>query len=109
MESTCSDKECRYFIDKYDKQNGIWEFYSFCKKQNNFIPDEISCEDYLESKLCYNCKNNTIKIYESGTIDSIDYHCKLQENKLIFSDIHCFVSNYGEFPDCLINKWEYED
>lgn len=106
MEETCSDKECRYFKDEYDKQNGIWEFYSFCNKQNKFIPKEIICEHYLEPQLCYNCLHSYTIVYETGTIDSIDYHCKLQNNKMIFSDLNWAISHQGDFPDCPIGKWE---
>jgi hypothetical protein len=103
---TCSDKECRYLIDEYDKQNDMWDHYSFCKKHNKFIPEEVPCESYLKSQSCYNCKLANKIIYETGTIDCIDYHCNLQDNKLIFSDTHWATNNLGNSPDCPIHKWE---
>lgn len=106
---TCSDMECRYFIEKYESKDNEYDFYEFCTKHNKFIPEEIPCENYLKAKICFNCKHKKIIVYESGCIDCIDYHCKLQENKFIFSDINFSINDFISFPDCPINKWELEE
>jgi hypothetical protein len=104
--STCSDKECRYLIDTYCEQNEVWDIRSHCKKHNKLIPDETPCEDYTKSYSCYNCQFANAKVYETGTIDCIDYHCNLQNDKLIFSDLNWAINNFGNFPECPIDKWK---
>jgi hypothetical protein len=103
---TCFDKECKYLIDTYCEQNKIWDNYSFCNKHKKFIPDEIPCSDYVKAQICSNCQFANTKVYETGTIDCIDYHCNLQNNKLIFSDTNWAINNNGNFPECPIDCWK---
>lgn len=101
------DDECKYYTERFEKQNGIWDDVSFCTKNKEYIPDENEiCENYLKSEKCFNCKHSREIIYETGTIYCIDYHCRLQNDKMIFSDSSWAASNYADFPDCNINKWE---
>jgi hypothetical protein len=102
----CSEKECRYFKEVFEKQNGVMDYYSFCTKKNSLIPEEVICNEYLPSHFCFNCKHQKVIVYESGEIDSIDYHCKLQNDKFIFSDLNWAISHYADFLDCPITKWE---
>ena len=106
MKEECSEKECKYFTQIFDKQNNIWDHYSFCDKYKKFIPDEELCQEYIKAEKCYNCKHSKEIVYETGSIDCIDYHCRLQKGKMIYSDIDWAISHYAGFPDCNINKWE---
>jgi len=45
-------------------------------------------------------------VYETGSIDDIEYRCKLQNNKLIYDDSNPYVTHPLDFPDCHINKYE---
>lgn len=99
MSNNCYDKECRYLSeDDYDR--------TYCNKHNKLIKDdEEICINYERSKSCYNCKHSRIEVYETGTIDSIDYYCNLQDSTLIYSDISFMKSDYSRFPSCKIGKW----
>ena len=107
MIKTCVDEECKYYTELFEKIDGVWDYYSFCIKRKAFIPYENKvCKTYIKARKCYNCKYSCNIVYETGSIDCIDYHCKLQDKKMIYSDLNFSNSNYADFPDCNINKWE---
>lgn len=103
----CINETCKHFNQIYTQLNGIWDHHNYCKKLNEYLDDKeiLLCELYEPSMKCFNCKHGKEIIYETGTIDCIDYHCKLQDNKMIFSDSSWALFNYSDFPDCQINKW----
>ena len=108
MKEECYEKECKFYTQIYEKQNDIWEHYAFCINHKKFILEEELCENYIKAEKCFNCKHRIEKVYETGTIDCVDYHCKLQNDKMIYSDIDWAISHYADFPDCNICKWESE-
>lgn len=109
MDNSCVDQQCKYYTEKFVAKDGIWDYESFCTKQDKFIDYENEvCSDYQQSQKCFNCKHRRTIVYETGTIDSIDYHCTLQEDKFIHSDLSWCQDNYADFPDCNIKQWVYK-
>lgn len=107
----CIQNECKYLDEDY-KENYI------CIKNNITLSDEQielfdndkkeNCKDFEQLKSCKDCKFSSIIVYESGVIDSEDYHCKLQDGKMIYSDISPYRRQNVDFPECNINKWKEE-
>jgi len=105
---TCSEIECKYYTELFEEDNLTHTFddNSFCTKHNKYIPEAEPCEDYEKARKCFNCEHAKEVVYETGTIDSVDYHCKLQEGKSIYSDLAWNRNHYIDFPECPINKWK---
>lgn len=109
----CIQDKCKFLDEDYN-DNYI------CTKNNIIISDEqyelfenlfdktenVSCKDFEELKSCKNCRFSRVIEYESGVIDSLDYHCPLQEGKMIYSDISPYRNKNIDFPECNIDKWE---
>lgn len=107
MTKTCVDEECKYYTELFEKIDEEWDYYSFCTKGKTFIPYKNRiCGIYTKARKCYNCNHSKSIVYETGTIDCIDYHCELQDDKMIYSDLNFSNSNYAEFPDCNIDRWK---
>ena len=60
---------------------------------------------------CLDCKYAKKRMYETGTIDDIEYRCVLQNNKLIYDDLHPLAEDfdYADAPDCPISMFEQGD
>lgn len=107
--SLCNEEQCKFYTECHDVHNGVWDDYSFCTKHKKIIDCENEiCSEYIKAKKCFNCKHSRKIIYETGTIDCIDYHCKLQDKKLMYSDCNWLDDHYADYPECNINKWESE-
>jgi hypothetical protein len=99
--------ECRYLIEE------PWSYEFICTKQQKKLTDEEidnceygKCALFEELKSCCNCKHSSVQIYETGTIDDIEYRCTLQNNKLIYDDGSPYQIHYADFPLCNINRFE---
>lgn len=99
--------ECRYL------KEDLFSYEFICTKQQKELTDEEldSCEYgkcvlFEELKACCNCKHSNVQIYETGTIDDIEYRCSLQNNKLIYDDSSFGLVHYADFPLCNIDKFE---
>lgn len=84
-----------------------------CTKQHRELTDDEldnceykKCPLFEEMKSCPNCVHSKSIVYETGTIDCIDYYCLLQNNKLIYSDVSPMIIHYADFPQCNINQFE---
>jgi hypothetical protein len=102
----CEDKECKFYTQKYLNTDGVYDYYGYCTKHRSLITDVELCADYIKAEKCFNCKHSKTIVYETGTIDCIDYHCKLQNDKMLYSDSEWETDHYADFPDCNIDKWE---
>jgi hypothetical protein len=99
----CEDNDCAYY--KMDYQDR-----TYCSKKNRFIDNETGeCEYFTPSQTCDLCKHSYMKVYETGSIDDIEYYCKLQNGKLIYDDLSPYMINFADFPKCNINKFEKKD
>ena len=104
----CCELECAYYKYPLVWKNGMCDNEPYCIKQNCEIPNETICDNYKQATVCLNCKYANLDILETGEIDALDYHCSLQNNKLIYSDISLTCVDYADFPCCPINMWEHE-
>ena len=99
----CIDDACKHCYD-YCKE---WERY--CKLTGEKIPDDIDitqCENFVQAKTCLDCKYSKLTVYETGTIDDIEYRCSLQDNKLIYDDSNACCKHYPDIPECNIGKFK---
>ena len=106
MKHNCIDSPCKY---------NHYNFYSYntfdCSLLKQDPPDDVDivgCEHFELAKTCLNCKYAIQQVYETGTIDDIEYRCSLQNNKLIYDDSNPMVSHYGDIPECNIGMFEFE-
>lgn len=98
----CIDGCCKYSC--YD---GHKEFY--CAVIDDVNLDELSddCEYFLQARTCLNCKHSKETVYETGTIDDIEYRCPFQDNKVIYDDsIAPCYDHFYDVPECNIDKFE---
>lgn len=68
----------------------------YCAITHKEIPEFINvldsnekssdCDNFVQAHTCLNCKHSKTTVYETGTIDDIEYRCPFQENKLIYDD-----------------------
>lgn len=66
-------------------------------------------EKYLENRnTCLDCKYANKRIYETGQIDDVEYRCSLQNNKMIYDDLHPMDENYDyhDLPECPVDMFE---
>ena len=94
----CIDNECKHFH--------IWEK---CSLTGAEIPDDIDitqCSNFLQARTCINCIHSVPTVYETGTIDDIEYRCPFQSNKLIYDDSNVYNGHFADVPECNINKWK---
>ena len=104
----CIDHECRNLCIGF--VNGYWE--SVCALTGKEIPDDIDitqCKNYQQAHTCIDCIHSRITIYETGTIDDIEYRCPFQNNKLIYDDSNTYMRHYTDVPECPINKFQKEN
>lgn len=96
----CIDNECKHLYAY------MGELY--CSLSNEEIPEDIEtgCKFFTHARTCINCKHSKLEIYETGTIDDIEYRCPFQGNKLIYDDLDPYTSHYADVPECNIDKFE---
>lgn len=97
---------------KYISSEGLDE--RWCERLKCKVPafyhkaqeQSFNCEKFEQYKTCGNCEHSGGTIYETGTIDYIDYNCKLQNGKVIYSDFNWENVHHYDFPVCPIGRWE---
>ena len=90
--------ECKYINENI---NDMW----ICTKSNKEAPDN-GCNEFDMLRFCDTCKYAKILVYETGTIDCIDYRCMLQNNRLVYSDINPMRTKNAEYPSCILDMYE---
>ena len=106
-------KNCFQYPCKFHSYSWKLSYFGdqYCLKQQYEIDDmikKINCKDFQLAKTCLDCKHSWPRVYETGTIDDIEYRCKLQDDKLIYDDSECGIHHYYNIPECKINKFELE-
>lgn len=91
-------EECKYLIENYDD-------ICVCTKHNKAAP-ENGCKDFDRLQFCDTCEYAKTIVYESGTIDCVDYRCVLQNNKLIYSDNNPMRLQNAAYPECILGMYE---
>lgn len=95
----CIDNECRHLYTEGCE--------SYCSITHKEVPDDIDitqCANFLQACTCINCTHANITIYETGTIDDIEYRCPLQGNKMIYDDSNPYCAHYADVPECNIKE-----
>ena len=98
----CIDNDCKYILHTFKHE-------SYCSLLAKEIPEDIDmtqCDHFVQAHTCLNCKHSKLTIYETGTIDDIEYRCPFQNNKLIYDDLDAYNTHFADVPECNINKWE---
>jgi len=98
---SCEDENCAYYKEDVFDNNE-----DYCSKHKINICLIEKCTDFELSQTCDLCKNSYRRVYESGTIDDIEYYCKLQDGKLIYDDLSPYTNHYANFPKCNVGKFE---
>lgn len=101
--NNCFDKPCVYHGHDLNK------FDSYCFKLKCTIedyPDGENCEAFELAETCLDCKHSRETVYETGTIDDIEYRCPFQNNKLIYDDSSPYHEHYNDIPKCNVGKFE---
>lgn len=99
----CIDNNCKH---TYSEMGEI-----YCSLTHEEIPDDIDivqCDKFEQSQTCINCKYSKETVYETGTIDNIEYRCILQDNKLMYDDMDPYHSHFADVPECSIDMFEQE-
>lgn len=99
----CIDNNCRY-LNSYPIP---W----FCELTYEEIPDDIDvtqCDNFIQACTCIDCVHSRTTVYETGTIDDIEYRCKFQGNKLIYDDSNPYCKHYVDVPECNIGRFKEE-
>lgn len=104
MKNNCIDSPCIYSHYQFDPFNHFWCALHNCEPPDNV--DETGCNDFKLAKTCIDCKHSLQTVYETGTIDDIEYRCPFQNKKLIYDDSNCGVDHYGDVPECNIGQFE---
>jgi hypothetical protein len=106
----CLNNDCRFIKEKDPLTD---EF--ICTKDNSVIQfdvfdTDLPCTAFEKFEFCDTCKHGKEVVYETGTIDEIDYYCKLQningDLKLIYIDIDPYINHNADFPRCSISHYE---
>lgn len=98
----CIDNECKHLLRTWDCE---W----YCNFTHEEVPDDIDttqCEHFVQARTCINCTHSIPTIYETGTIDDIEYRCPFQDNRLIYDDLNPMNSHYADVPECNVGKFE---
>lgn len=98
----CIDNECIHSKSII----GDWvceldESYPDC-----IIDDDFDCPNFIQAKNCLSCKHSSQTVYETGTIDDIEYRCILQDKKMIYDDNDPYNQHHSDIPECNCGKWE---
>ena len=100
----CIDNECRHLYSEFGEL--------YCKLTEKEIPEDIDitqCENYIQAHTCIDCIHAKRIVYETGTIDDIEYRCPFQNNKMIYDDLNVYMTHYADVPECNINKFSKEN
>lgn len=98
----CIDNTCKYVYADYTGE-------LFCSLTQSEVPEDIDimqCYNFEMAKNCLTCRHARYTIYETGTIDDIEYRCPLQDNKLIYDDLEPYLEHHADIPECNIGKWK---
>lgn len=101
----CIDNNCKHFYYRCGQDD------LYCDLTNNTVPDDIEetqCDKYSEAKTCIDCVHAKITVYETGTVDSVEYRCSLQDDLLIYENLNPYYPHYSDVPECNIGKFKYE-
>lgn len=101
----CIDNACVHLYSDFGE--------SYCKLTHEEIPDDIDitqCENFIQAHTCLNCSCAKIRMYETGTIDDIEYRCPFQNNKLIYDDLNPYCTHYADVPECnVIERFKLDE
>ena len=98
----CIDNECKYLLH-------TWDCEMYCSLLHQEVPDDIDlvqCENFKQAKTCLNCIHSIETVYETGTIDDIEYRCPFQNRKLIYDDLDVYNAHFADVHECNIGKFE---
>lgn len=101
---------CKYYYDSCI-DNGRCELKPDFKIPDN---DTFSCSDYIKAKNCLTCKHSSPTIYETGTIDCIEYRCNFEGNatwtdKVVYNDSEPMIRHHYDILECPNGNWEGDD
>lgn len=102
----CIDNACKYCEQCY------LDDVLRCTLTDTVVPDNIDetqCENFVQAKTCLDCKHSKMTVYETGTIDDIEYRCPFQNNKLIYDDSNIYNTHYADIPECNIGRFELDE
>ena len=97
----CIDNECKHLYSY------LGEYY--CKLTKQEIPDDIDitqCNNFVQARTCINCIHSREIVYETGTIDDIEYRCRFQGEKVVYDDINPYYQHFADVPECNIGKFK---
>ena len=98
----CIDNECKNEYSHFGE--------SYCALTKKEVPDNIDiteCNNFAQAHTCINCKFSTFRVYETGTIDEVDYKCPFQNNEIIYQDLNPCSFHFSDVPECpIIDKFE---
>lgn len=97
----CIDDDCKNLYSYFGEL--------YCKLTKQEMPDDIDvtqCENFIQARTCINCKHSLKTVYETGTIDDIEYRCPFQDKKLIYADSNPYNCHFANVPECNIGKFE---
>lgn len=101
----CAVNDCKFYDEEIDDQ--------FCRKKcvqlsdNIYDDDDWDCEDFEEARVCANCQHSRTTVYETGTIDDIEYRCPFLDNKLVYDDLSPCSRHFSDMPQCSTGKFEH--
>lgn len=98
----CIDNNCKHLLH-------TWDCEMYCSLTNEEVPeniDIIQCENFVQARTCINCIHSSPTVYETGTIDDIEYRCPFQGNKMMYDDSDVYNSHFADVPECNIGKFE---
>lgn len=105
----CNNEECVYWrLEFLHNNDGFVYDRDYCTKENKIINDDLFdnnswvCENFEQFKFCDTCKHGYDIFYDW---DDTDYHCKLQNRKVIYRQCSSVLQN-AECPKCNIDKYE---
>lgn len=97
----CIDNNCRHIYADCGEE--------YCNLTHEAIPDDIDvtqCDYFTQARTCIDCIHSKLCVYETETIDDIEYRCPFQNNKLIYDDSNPCCRHYIDVPECNIGRFE---
>ena len=101
MPKTYSCKDCKYLYEPHDGKY-------VCTKHNTNNP-KATCDDFDKLKFCDTCTYSKSLVYETETIDCIDYRCMLQGYKCVYSDMSPMRLTNALYPECILDMYEEKE
>ena len=98
----CASGYCRNEYEDYLEDEFKCKLWPDVNLEN--ISEDFDCPGFAPPHRCYDCIYAKEKVYETGTIDEIDYYCTLQDKKLIYRDTLLSIFD-PDWPECNINKF----